>query len=239
MFENDGFDGFDEFNKEIMKKLQDMFNFNGFINFDNFNDMFNDSEDPNNPNKGYSISYRFGTGMDKPEFEIKGNLSEEEMNRIREQLEKMNINFGFNFIPAMSQPKDAKVIDFKEVNDLLEKEENPFDAAKKSGSESRNKADNKKAERSMKINRSEKPIEEPYTDVIETENEIKIILELPGVDKKDVQIALDKDDKRTLIIRAETNRVIYEKAVKLSKEINLKKLKGKSTNGIFQITISK
>ncbi len=161
------------------------------------------------------------------------------MNKIKEQLEKMNINFGFNFMPVMNQSKDAKVIDFKEVNDLFEKEENPFEISRNSRIDSQNKASNKKAEKTMNPKKSNKPIEEPFTDVIETENEIKIILELPGVDKNDIKISVDKDDNHTLVIQAETNRVIYEKTVKLSKEINLKKLKGKSNNGIFQITISK
>ncbi len=239
MFENDGFDGFDEFNKEMMKKLNDMFNFNGFINFDNVNDLFNDQEDPNNPMKGYSISYRFGTGMDKPEFDIKGNISEEEMKKIKEQLEKMNVNFGFHFMPGMSQQKDVNVIDFKEVNELLEKEEDPFEKVQKTKIKSQNKPRNENEEKSTNAKKSNKPVEEPYTDVIETEDEIKIILELPGIEKKDIQIAVDKEDNRTIVIRAESNRVVYEKAVKLNREINLKMLKGKSNNGIFQITIPK
>ena len=83
MFGNDDFDGFEGFDKAFMKKIQDLFNFNGFINSDSFNEMFPESDDKNNPMKGYSISYRFGTGMDKPEFQIKGNLSEEETNKIK------------------------------------------------------------------------------------------------------------------------------------------------------------
>ena len=92
MYNNDDFNRFGLFNDEFYKRVRKMFDFDGFMNFDNFDELFNrqiDMNDPNVEKKGYSVSYKFGTGMDKPEYKIEGDLTEEEVAQIKNNIETL------------------------------------------------------------------------------------------------------------------------------------------------------
>lgn len=224
-----GDDFFENFRKAMKKRMDDFFNIDSFFNFNKefekeFEEMENDFEkskekykdDPNV--KHYSISYKYGTGMDKPEWKISGNLSEDEMNKLVENIQKGNFNFGLNFtFPRM---KEHDVLDFKEVA-----EQQP-----KHVSESIKKLEKPK-EKKEKI--------EPYFDFIENENDYTIVLEMPGIHHKDLQLQLDKKNNKELTVKAETHRCIYKKTFKFKKPIKMDNIKTSSNNGIVQIVIYK
>lgn len=77
---------------------------------------------------------------------------------------------------------------------------------------------------------------EPLTDVIDGETEVRVIIELPGVDKKDIK--LSGTDKK-LTISVETPERKYFKEVELPAKVNVNKAKSTYTNGVLDITVPK
>lgn len=221
-------DFFENFRKAMKKRMEDFFNMDSFFNFDrDFDKEFEEMEKSfekanekykNDPNvKHYSISYRYGTGMDKPEWKISGNLSEEEMNKLVENIQKGNFNFGLNFtFPRM---RNEDVLDFKEIA------EQP-----KSNMETIKKLEKPK-EKKEKV--------EPYADFIENDNDYTIVLEMPGVSQNDVKIEVDEKNNKQLNVRAETHRCIYKKSFKFKTPIKIDNIKISANNGIIQIIIYK
>ncbi|MCM1131571.1 MAG: Hsp20 family protein [Roseburia sp.] len=89
------------------------------------------------------------------------------------------------------------------------------------------------------------------TDIVETENSYVLKVDLPGVDKKDINLDFnnqyltlsvnqeeDKEDKNQHYIRKERSRYSYSRSYYLDKadETNIK---AKLDNGILTITIGK
>lgn len=224
MYNNDDFNRFGLFNDEFYKRVRKMFDFDGFMNFDNFDELFNrqiDMNDPNVEKKGYSVSYKFGTGMDKPEYKIEGDLTEEEVEQIKNNIENLNFNFGFNLKPS-SIRNDTNQLDFKEVSKRMENETTADEDIQPKYTKKQNK-----------------PIEEPFHELYEEENETVIIVELPGIEKENINISIDPDNSKGLIVHAEGTYVDYEARINLNRNFKMENVKGKSKNGIFQITISK
>jgi HSP20 family protein len=77
---------------------------------------------------------------------------------------------------------------------------------------------------------------EPLTDVIDDETEVRVIIELPGVGKKDIK--LSGTDKK-LTISVETPERKYFKEVELPAKVNVNKAKSTYTNGVLDITVPK
>ena len=77
---------------------------------------------------------------------------------------------------------------------------------------------------------------EPLVDVMETDGEVKIIAELPGVEKKDVKL---HGTENTLTISVDTSQRKYYKDVKMPTKIDPKKAKSNYKNGVLEITIPK
>jgi HSP20 family molecular chaperone IbpA len=159
--------------------------------------------------------------MDKPEWKVSGNFDEKEMNKIMEHLQKGSMNFGLNMAMPHSKPNNCE-LDFKELSDKLENEGSLVD----------NKS--LKAEKAVT-----KEIVEPFTDIIENPSETVIIMEMCGVDQKNLEISVDADDKKMLFVRAVAPSVIYEKHIPIEHNIEMKNVKGKTKNGIISITIKK
>lgn len=86
-----------------------------------------------------------------------------------------------------------------------------------------------------------KPLEvkeaaEPLVDVITEENQIKVIAEVPGVDKQDIKLNVVG---KTLSIRAESERRKYSKDIELPEEVDPKSAKASYRNGILEVTLSR
>ena len=80
-------------------------------------------------------------------------------------------------------------------------------------------------------------VRDPYVDVSvnEKENTLKLVSEMPGIEKSDIK--LNVSDKLVLI-SAEHGERKYEKKVPLPSKVDETSAKAKYTNGILQLTLS-
>ena len=77
---------------------------------------------------------------------------------------------------------------------------------------------------------------EPLIDVIEEEGEIKVLAELPGVDKKDINLFLTEG---TLTISVDTAGRKYFKELDLPVEVDEKSARSTFSNGVLETTLTK
>ncbi|MHB8633113.1 MAG: archaeal heat shock protein Hsp20 [Thermoplasmatota archaeon] len=77
---------------------------------------------------------------------------------------------------------------------------------------------------------------EPLTDVIEEGNRIAITMELPGVEKKDIQLHMTADQ---LEIAVDTERRKYHKRVKLPNPVEPSTTNATYNNGILDVTVQR
>jgi len=77
---------------------------------------------------------------------------------------------------------------------------------------------------------------EPFTDVIEEEDVIKIIMDLPGVEKEDIDIEISEEELR---VQAERGDRKYYKVVKLPAKVKPDTAKAQYKNGVLTITVEK
>ncbi len=95
---------------------------------------------------------------------------------------------------------------------------------------------------------AETPKSKPATNVMETEKEFKLQVLIPGWNKKEVKIEIDKnilsisgekESKDEDFIRKEFKTDAFERAFQLPKDINFEKISAKQENGILEISIPK
>jgi HSP20 family protein len=77
---------------------------------------------------------------------------------------------------------------------------------------------------------------EPLVDVISTDNEVKIVIELPGVEKEDIKLY---GTERVLTISVDTPQRKYYKEIDLSALVDPKTAKAAYKNGVLDITLTK
>jgi len=77
---------------------------------------------------------------------------------------------------------------------------------------------------------------EPLTDILDTNGEIKAIIELPGVAKEDINVT---GTERTLTVSVDTADRKYFKKLNLPVEVNHETTTSKYTNGVLEVTIKK
>ncbi|MEM2569571.1 MAG: archaeal heat shock protein Hsp20 [Candidatus Bathyarchaeia archaeon] len=77
---------------------------------------------------------------------------------------------------------------------------------------------------------------EPLVDVINTNNEIKVIAELPGVEKDDIKL---HGTETTLTISVDTPQRKYYKEVELPDKVDPKQAKSTYKNGVLEVTLPK
>lgn len=75
---------------------------------------------------------------------------------------------------------------------------------------------------------------EPLVDVVTTENDVRVIAEIPGVQKQDINLTLEEN---RLIISVETENRKYYKEVDLPENIEAEKAKSRYNNGILEVTV--
>jgi HSP20 family protein len=77
---------------------------------------------------------------------------------------------------------------------------------------------------------------EPLVDVVSTDDEVKVVAELPGVEKKDIKLhALDD----VLTISVDTTDRKYYKEIKLPAEVDPRGSKSSYKNGVLEVTLQK
>ena len=77
---------------------------------------------------------------------------------------------------------------------------------------------------------------EPLADVIPTGNEVRVIVELPGAEKKDIKLS-GTDAKLTISV--DTSEHKYYKEVELPFKADVKKATSNYKNGVLDITVPK
>jgi len=77
---------------------------------------------------------------------------------------------------------------------------------------------------------------EPLVDVISTDGEVKVVAELPGVEKNDIKLY---GTEKTLSISVDTPKRKYFKEVDLPTNVNPKTAKSSYKNGVLEVTLTK
>ncbi|MFP3492232.1 MAG: Hsp20/alpha crystallin family protein, partial [Vulcanisaeta sp.] len=79
---------------------------------------------------------------------------------------------------------------------------------------------------------------EPLTDVIEEEDSVKVIMDMPGVDKDKINIRISEDGKKLIISARDTDRRYY-KEVDLPTEVDPSQSKATYRNGVLTVELKK
>ncbi len=77
---------------------------------------------------------------------------------------------------------------------------------------------------------------EPLVDVLETDGEVKVIAELPGVEKENIKL---HGTEKTFTISVDTPQRKYYKEVATPTEIDPKQAKSAYRNGVLEVTVPK
>ncbi|MBS7614355.1 Hsp20/alpha crystallin family protein [Candidatus Bathyarchaeota archaeon] len=77
---------------------------------------------------------------------------------------------------------------------------------------------------------------EPLVDIIPTNGEIRVIVELPGVDKKDIKL---HGTERSLTISVDVPQRKYYKEIGLPSKVDPKNARSSYKNGVLEVTMKK
>jgi HSP20 family protein len=77
---------------------------------------------------------------------------------------------------------------------------------------------------------------EPLVDVVETDGEVHVVAELPGVEKKDIKLSCTED---TLTITVDTPQHKFFKEVSLPRKVRVREAKSQYKNGVLEVTLPK
>src|SRR4030065_464785 len=77
---------------------------------------------------------------------------------------------------------------------------------------------------------------EPLVDVVETNGEIRVVVELPGVEKSDIKLHGTED---SLTISVDTPQYKYYKEVELPVKVRVKEANSSYKNGVLEVVLPK
>ena len=77
---------------------------------------------------------------------------------------------------------------------------------------------------------------EPLVDIVETDGEVHVVVELPGVEKSDIKLHGTED---TLTISVDIPQRKYYKEVRLPATVNVKEAKTQYKNGVLEVILRK
>ncbi len=77
---------------------------------------------------------------------------------------------------------------------------------------------------------------EPLVDVMTTNGEVKVIVELPGVEKKDIKL---HGTENSLTISVDTPQRKYYKEVELPAKVDPKEAESSYKNGVLEVALQK
>ncbi len=77
---------------------------------------------------------------------------------------------------------------------------------------------------------------EPLVDVVETNEEVRVVVELPGVEKSDIMLRGTDD---SLEINVDTTHYKYAKEVMLPAKVKVKEAKSSYKNGVLEVVLPK
>jgi len=79
---------------------------------------------------------------------------------------------------------------------------------------------------------------DPLTDVVEEDDKIKVVIDMPGVEKEDIKVYVSEDG-RTLTVDARGKDRKYHKEIKLPAAVDPNKAKATYKNGVLSIELEK
>lgn len=79
-------------------------------------------------------------------------------------------------------------------------------------------------------------VREPLIDVFKEDTQVRVIAEVPGINKGDIQLT---GTERTLTIKAHSQSRKYEKSVSLPVAVDIKTAKAKYKNGVLEVVIER
>jgi HSP20 family protein len=77
---------------------------------------------------------------------------------------------------------------------------------------------------------------EPLVDIVETETEIRVVVELPGVEKTDIKLQGTED---SLDISVNTSQNKYYKEIQLPAKVRVKEAASTYKNGVLEVVLPK
>jgi len=77
---------------------------------------------------------------------------------------------------------------------------------------------------------------EPFTDILEEDDVIKVIVDMPGVEKEDIKVEATED---MITVSAEREERKYYKDIKLPVKVKPETAKAQYKNGVLTITVEK
>lgn len=77
---------------------------------------------------------------------------------------------------------------------------------------------------------------EPLVDIVETDTEIRVVVELPGVEKTDIKLHGSED---SLTISVDTPHYKYFKEIELPAKVKVKDARSSYKNGVLEVVIPK
>jgi len=77
---------------------------------------------------------------------------------------------------------------------------------------------------------------EPLVDIIETDGEIQVVAELPGVEKRDIKLS-GTEDSLTIVVDHPQRK--YFKEVPLPCKVRVREAKSQYKNGVLEVTLPK
>ena len=77
---------------------------------------------------------------------------------------------------------------------------------------------------------------EPLVDIVETESEVRVVVELPGVEKTDIKLHGTED---SLEIAVDTPNYKYGKEVQLPTKVQVKEAHSTYKNGVLEVILPK
>jgi len=81
-----------------------------------------------------------------------------------------------------------------------------------------------------------RPEREPLVDVIDEDKAVRVVAEIPGVKKEDIDLRVEN---HTLYIRVDTEMRKYYKEVTLPADIEISGVKASYNNGVLEVTLPK
>ena len=77
---------------------------------------------------------------------------------------------------------------------------------------------------------------EPLVDIVETNDEVRVVVELPGVEKSDIKL---HGTEESLEISVDTPQSKYYKEVELPAKVRVKEAKSTYKNGVLEVVLPK
>ena len=175
---------------------------------------------PNNEKiKGFKISYHFESGMKKPEIKIKGNIDSK---KVWDYLKDADLSK----LPNIKELYDSKSNEESDMNSLSLEPYEEIDVD----------------DLYLESYEGEKEIDdllilEPYTEVCNNEGSTEILIEIPGIDKDDVEVKFG-DKGRKIVFEAENRSRRYMTTIHLPFQSSEENCVLEVKNGIAIIYVS-